>query len=60
MISPDAKCANVFTPPYSEEVQTCGHRYAEHATDLNHTEEHCWHGAIIGESCQCPAFKEAK
>ena len=57
MIQPDAKCTNVFTPPYQSEPRTCGHRYDEHAPDLNHPEEHCWHGAATGDTCQCPEFK---
>jgi hypothetical protein len=43
-------------PEANDKCVTCGHPYAEHATDMHHSKEKCWHGACIGETCECREF----
>jgi hypothetical protein len=38
----------------------CGHLYEEHATDLSHEKEKCWHGAVVGNTCECPEYQGEK
>jgi len=43
-------------PETNDKCATCGHPYIEHAIDLAHTKEKCWHGGAIGETCECREF----
>ena len=38
----------------------CVHTYEFHARDLAREKEKCWHGAVVGECCECLEFVEAK
>jgi hypothetical protein len=42
----------------NDKCKLCGHAYEMHARDMMTDKEKCWHGSVIGDSCetQCKQF----
>lgn len=45
-------------PKPSDKCKNCQHPYSDHARDVEHTNERCWHGCAVGDCCplECKEF----